>query len=90
MNQAELIEAISTATSISKRDVRNVLNGLDGVVTRGLLKGEEIPLPGIGKLCAITRTARVARNPRTGEEVQVPASHTVKFKVSSGLKSAVK
>ena len=46
-------------------------------------------LPGIGKLVLVNRKARVGRNPKTGEQIQIPAKTVVKFRVAKACKEAV-
>ena len=69
------------------------LRGLDGfrdVVTSSVTMGDEVSYPGLGKFSRVSREARMARNPRTGESVPVPASNAPKFTPSSKFKQVVK
>lgn len=92
MKQADLIKAIAERgpTNYPQTVVRGVLDSLAEVAGMELATGGEVPLPGIGKLVLHAKKARTGRNPATGASVQIPASNTVKFKLSSGLKDAVK
>jgi DNA-binding protein HU-beta len=53
-------------------------------------KGEEVSIAGLGIFAVKTRAARTARNPRTGETVQVPSMKVPKFRAAKALKDAVK
>lgn len=89
MLKKELIVAIAEAARLDKNVVDKALDGLALVAQRSLGQGEDITLPGIGKLVLVQRAARVSRNPRTGESVNVPAKHAVKFKPSKDLEQAI-
>lgn len=76
---------------LSKSKVMRVVDGLIETVIDLLVKqGEKVNLPGLGILAVKKRAPRTARNPRTGEAVQVPAKTVVKFRVAKSLKEAVK
>lgn len=89
MFKKELIEAIANDTQVAKIAINDVLESLANHATRTLSANGDFTLPGIGKLTKGTRTARMGRNPQTGLPIQIKAASTVKFKVSSTLKSAV-
>lgn len=91
MNKAELIAAIADGegTKYSKAVVASVLEKLETVTTGALTSGNEVVLPGIGKLVPVKKAARTARNPRTGESVEKPATTVVKFRVATSLKKQV-
>ncbi len=95
MNQAELIEAVSNQAmrhydaGVSKTVVTAVLKTLTDVTTAELKKGNEVALPGIGKLSVADRAARTGRNPQTGEEIEIAARRVPKFSASKALKDAV-
>ncbi len=89
MNKAELIEAISKDTSLSKKDVDAVIKSFISTVSDTLQKKESVQLTGFGTFETAEREARIGRNPATGEEIQIAASTGVKFKVGSTLKAKV-
>lgn len=94
MNQAQLIEAITAQAnqdgqSVSKADVTRVLVALTGVVHAQLKSGEEVTLPGVGKLKIKDKAAKVGRNPKTGEEIQIAAKRVPAFTAVKALKDAV-
>jgi len=59
-------------------------------ITKTLKQGEEVSIAGLGTFSVKRREARQARNPHTGETVDVPAMNVPKFKPAKGLKDAVK
>ena len=91
MNKAELITAIADGEGIKypKTVVAGVLEALETAATKALTSGDEVVLPGIGKLVPMKKAARTARNPRTGESVEKPATTVVKFRVATSLKKQV-
>ena len=89
MTKADLIAAIADDTEKSKTDVASILASLGRAVAGTLREGDEIILPGVGKLKTDARAARTARNPSTGTTINVPAKTVVKFKVAKELADAV-
>ncbi|MFN3198399.1 MAG: HU family DNA-binding protein [Bradymonadia bacterium] len=89
MTKHELIDAVHEAVGgdVSKRITGEVIDATFKALTTGLV-GEEgrVFIPGFGTFQVKSRAARTGRNPRTGEEIQIPASKTVGFKVAAGLK----
>jgi len=90
MNKAELVNHVATEANIGKAEavaaVEAVLSGITGT----LAKGEAVSLVGFGTFSVAERAARTARNPRTGEPIEVAASKSPKFKAGKSLKDAVK
>lgn len=89
MNQAQLIAAITDKTDLSKGQTETLLKIVGEVVTTALANGEEVTLPGLGKLSVKTTTARKGRNPATGAEIDIPAKNVPKFSAAKALKDAV-
>ena len=87
MNRSELCSAIAQRTDISDKDVNNVLTGFLDVVSQVVAKGDEkITIPGYLTIGQTARAARTARNPQTGEPIQIAATNAVKISVGSKLK----
>ncbi|NLJ64487.1 MAG: HU family DNA-binding protein [Christensenellaceae bacterium] len=82
MNKTELIAAVAKAAEIKKVDAEKAVNAVLDIVKDTLNAGEKVQLIGFGTFEAKERAARTARNPRTGEEIQVPASRVPSFKAS--------
>ena len=89
MNKGELIESLAGSTGESRKTVQNVVDGLINEVQGAVRKGEKVTLPGFGTFERRNRSARTARNPRTGEEIQVAASKVPAFKPGAGFKNFV-
>ncbi|MBR0320605.1 MAG: HU family DNA-binding protein [Clostridia bacterium] len=89
MNKTELVAALAAKTELSKKDAEKALNAVVETITEALKAGDKVALVGFGTFEAKERPARVARNPRTGEEIKVEASKTPAFKAGKALKDAV-
>lgn len=85
MTKNEMIAAIAEDTEVSKADIGKVLSSLAAHTADSLKRGDAVVLGGIGKLSAVAREAREARNPSTGAMIKVPAKRVVKFKVTKEL-----
>lgn len=90
MTKKDLIAKIAEDTDLKKSDVEKVLDSLGGVAAAELLGEGEVPLPGLGKLKAELRKARMGRNPRTGKPLPIAACTIVKFAIGKELKDALK
>ena len=86
MNKAELTSALAGKSALSRKDAEKVISGLIDVVTDTLAQGDKVQLIGFGTFEVRERPARVARNPRTGEELKVAASRAPAFKAGKALK----
>ena len=89
MNKTELIAAVAEKAELSKKDAEKAVKAFTDVVTEELVKGEKVQLVGFGNFEVSASAARVARNPKTGEPMNVEASKTPKFKAGKALKDAV-
>ena len=89
MNKTELIAAVAEKAELSKKDAEKAVKAFTDVVTEELVKGEKVQLVGFGNFEVSASAARVARNPKTGEPLNVEASKTPKFKAGKALKDAV-
>ena len=89
MNKTELIAVAAEKSGMTKKDAERFLNAALDTITATLAAGERVQLSGFGIFEAKTREARVGRNPRTKEAVQIPATRTPTFKPSKLLKDIV-
>ncbi len=89
MNKTELVDAIAKDCDLSKVAAQRVLESLLDHVVQTVAKGDTVQLVGFGAFHAAKRAARTGRNPRTGEDLQIPAANTVKFTVGKAFKDAV-
>ena len=89
MNKAELVAAVAEKTGLSKKDTEKVVTAAFEAIADTMVKGDKVQLVGFGSFETKTRNARVGRNPRTKEEIQIPASRIPTFKAGKALKDAV-
>ena len=73
MTKADLVEEISRVTGLNKKDTSIIVNEVINNICRALAEGDKVELRGFGSFKVKERRARQARNPRTGDGVQVPA-----------------
>jgi DNA-binding protein HU-beta len=90
MTKAELIEKIAAKAKISKKAANVAIDTFVSATTNALKKGERVALVGFGTFSVAKRKARTARNPRTGETINVPARRAPKFKAGRELKKAIR
>jgi DNA-binding protein HU-beta len=89
MNKNELISAVAEKCDMRKAQANDAVEAVLGTVTEQLAAGDEVRILGFGNFSVADRKATTARNPRTGETVQVAASKSPKFKAGKALKDAV-
>lgn len=89
MNKAELIAAVAEKTGISKKDSEKAINAAFETITETLAAGDKVQLVGFGAFETKEREAHIGRNPKTMEEIQIPATRVAAFKVGKALKDAV-
>ena len=82
MNNSQLISAVAENTSISKNDVKRVVDTLFAIAEEKLQQGEKIVVSGFGVFSVSQVSERVGRNPRTGEQVKIAARRCVRFRSS--------
>lgn len=90
MNKSDLVDAIHSVTGGTKTSAEQAMEKIIESITSSLKRGEEVSISGLGIFVAKDRAARQARNPRTGEMVNVPAMKVPKFKPAKHLKDALK
>jgi len=89
MNKTELATAVAEKSGLSKKDSEKAVNATLEVITTALEAGEKVQLVGFGVFEVKSRGARVGRNPRTKEEIEIPASRIPQFKAGKALKEAI-
>lgn len=87
--KADLINEMASISGLSKVDTENALNSFCRSIEKFLKAGKEVRLIGFGNFYVSKRAATVARNPRTGQEVNVPETLVPKFKAGKQLKDFV-
>ena len=89
MNKTELVAAIAAKTELSKKNAEKAVAAVLETVAETLAAGEKVQLVGFGTFETREREARTAKNPRTGEPVEVAASRVPAFKAGQALKTKV-
>ncbi|MDJ0614313.1 MAG: HU family DNA-binding protein [Rhizobiaceae bacterium] len=89
MNKNELISAVAEKCDMTKQQAGDAVDAVLDTVTGCLAGGDEVRILGFGNFVVADRKATTARNPRTGETINVPASKAPKFKAGKALKDAV-
>ena len=89
MNKTELIAAVAEKTGLTKKDAERVVSATFETITANLAKGDKVQISGFGNFEVKAREARVGRNPRTKETIQIPATRLPAFKASKALKDVV-
>ncbi|GHE58414.1 transcriptional regulator [Camelimonas fluminis] len=89
MNKGDLVAAVADQADLSRAQAGEAVEAVFAAITDALKKGDEVKLVGFGTFSVADRAAGTARNPRTGETINVPASKAPKFKAGQGLKDSV-
>ena len=89
MNKTELVAAVAEKAGMTKKDAERVVNATIDTFIQNLSKGEKVQISGFGNFEVKAREARVGRNPRTKQTIQIPATRLPVFKASKVLKDTV-
>ncbi len=90
MNKADLATMVHEKIGGTKVQSEDVVQSIFDAITATLKKGDDVSIAGFGIFSVTKKAARMARNPKTGEMVQVAAKNAPKFKAGKALKDAVK
>ena len=89
MNKSELIKNLAEQSNISLDEATLVVNTFVDCMKNALLEGDRVEIRGFGSFKVKEYGSYAGRNPRTGEEIEIPASKSVSFKVGKALKDEV-
>lgn len=89
MNKSELVAAVADKTGLTKKDSDAALAAVFDIISDALVSGDKVQLVGFGSFEVKHREARIGRNPKTKEPIDIPASKSPVFKPGKALKSAV-
>lgn len=89
MNKTDLIAITAEQTGMTKKDTERCINAAIDAITASLAKGEKVQLSGFGTFEIKERESRLGRNPRTKEEIEIPATRVPQFKASKALRDCV-
>ena len=89
MNKTELIAEVAKKCGMSKKDSEKAINATIDTITDALCQGDKIQLVGFGGFETKKREARMGRNPKTKETIEIPATTIPVFKAGKALKDKV-
>jgi integration host factor subunit beta len=89
MTKADLVDEVSTATELSRKDSEVIVEALFDSVVKALKNSDKLEVRGFGSFRIRKRKARQGRNPKTGEKVDVPEKKVPYFKPSKELKDLI-
>ncbi|MBO5838361.1 MAG: HU family DNA-binding protein [Bacteroidales bacterium] len=90
MTKKEFTDKMAERAGISKADAQKAYDAFLGVTKDYLVAGERVSFLGLGTFTVCQKEARTARNPRTGEMLEIPARKAVKFKAGADLSKSMK
>jgi len=90
MNKSELIDKVAATAELNKASATRAVEAVFDSIVNALHQGDSVNLVGFGTFSVGMRAARIGRNPRTGEAINIAASRNPKFKAGKGLKDALK
>ena len=90
INKTELAKTVAEETGLSAGQAKEAIEVTLEQIANELGAGNEVSLPGFGKFAISERSARMGRNPQTGETIQIAATKVPRFSAASQLKQAVK
>lgn len=90
MNKAGIIDEVHKTLGGTKAEAERAVDAMINSVVESLKQGEEVSIAGLGIFSTKMRASRTARNPRTGESIEVPAQRVPKFRPAKALKEEVK
>ena len=89
MNKADLVAKVAEKAGCSKKEAEKAVVAVVDVITDALVAGEKVQVVGFGAFETKQREARIGRNPKTKEEIKIPATKVAVFKAGKALKDAV-
>ncbi len=90
MNKTELIAVVAEKAEVTQKEAELVLAAIVDTISETLASEEKVVITGFGTFEVRHRVARKGRDPRSGEEIHIPAQKTPAFRAGKGLKDAVK
>lgn len=89
MTKAELVEEVAKSSDLSKKDAEVIVQTVLDSIVESLRSGTKVELRGFGSFRLRSRSERQGRNPKTGDQVHVPAKEVPYFKPGKGLKELI-
>ncbi len=89
MNKTELVDAVAVSADLSRASAARAVDAVTDAIVAALKKNEVVTLSGFGTFTVRERAARIGRNPRTGNAINIEASKSLGFKPGKALKDAL-
>jgi len=89
MTKTEFIAAVAAKAGVTQAEAGRAVEAVLATVTETLARGEDLRLTGFGRFEVVEQGPRTGRNPRTGQEIAIPAARAPKFRAGAALKAAV-
>jgi len=89
MTKADLIESIASKAALPKEKAEEIVNGVFEEIIVALRKGDKVNISGFGTFMVLERQARIGRNPKTGEAIQIASSRAPKFRAGKTLRESL-
>jgi DNA-binding protein HU-beta len=90
MTKSDLVQQVAKDTGLSQNQTSKIINEIFDAISESLQKGEDVRITGFGTFRTAETKERSGRNPRTGEEITIPAGKRVSFTAGSGLLESVR
>lgn len=90
MNKAQLVDQIAKKAKTTKTDAEKILDTTLDIIRKSVKKGDDVKLVGFGTFSKTKHQARKGTNPKTGEEIRIPASWHPKFRPGMDFKNLLK
>jgi len=89
LNKMELVAKVAEVAEVTKKDAEKAVNATFAAIEEALAAGDKVQLVGFGTFEVRDRAARIGRNPKTGDEIKIPATKVPAFKPGKALKERV-
>ena len=89
MRKTDLVDDISTKVNATKKDIATIVDEVFSAIVNTLTSAGEYKIKEFGKFKVVTTKPRMGRNPKTGEQVEIPAKKRVRFSASPVLNRSV-
>jgi len=89
MNKTDFVKIISSIDGVNNEEAGAAFDDIIAAVTGALVSGKKVYIDDIGTLESVTAAARIGRNPKTGESINIPEKQRIRFRASSTVKKAI-
>lgn len=89
MNKTQFVKALAQESGYQAKDVKEIVDALRPTIAKALAAGEDVQVGDIGKFKPVHRPAGKARNPATGDMIDVAAKNVVKFRIAKPIKDSI-